>query len=137
MCINYRVCLGIICLVEWSSFTLLLSNLRLEYLLLQHFEDFVRGHFYKRAHDILVACKAYINGAQVGSLVEGGVQDLELSDKSCSDNFKQSVTHLLSQLVEAFKGIGVSDCDKYLQPLPPPVSNARKRSGRHSKAQLE
>lgn len=103
----------------------------------KHFEDFVRGHFYKRAHDILVACKAYINGAQVGSLVEGGVQDLELSDKSCSDNFKQSVTHLLSQLVEAFKGIGVSDCDKYLQPLPPPVSNARKRSGRHSKAQLE
>ncbi|XP_038898056.1 probable ubiquitin-conjugating enzyme E2 25 isoform X3 [Benincasa hispida] len=99
----------------------------------KHFEDFVRGHFYKRAHDILVACKAYINGAQVGSLVEGGVQDLELSDKSCSDNFKQSVTHLLSQLVVAFKGIGVIDCDKFLQPLPPTVTNARKRSGRHNK----
>ncbi|XP_050943878.1 probable ubiquitin-conjugating enzyme E2 25 isoform X7 [Cucumis melo] len=96
----------------------------------KHFEDFVRGHFYKRAHDILVACKAYINGAQVGSLVEGGVQDLELSDKSCSDSFKQSVTHLLSQLVGAFKGIGVGDCDKYLQMLSPTIPNARKRPGR-------
>ncbi|XP_011654074.1 probable ubiquitin-conjugating enzyme E2 25 isoform X1 [Cucumis sativus] len=96
----------------------------------KHFEDFVRGHFYQRAHDILVACKAYINGAQVGSLVEGGVQDLELSDKSCSDSFKQSVTHLLSQLVAAFKGIGVSDCDKYLQMLSPTVPNTRKRPSR-------
>ncbi|KAJ6314231.1 hypothetical protein OIU78_017818 [Salix suchowensis] len=38
----------------------------------KHFEDFVLGHFHRRANDILVACKAYMGGAQVGCLVNGG-----------------------------------------------------------------
>lgn len=119
----------------------MLSSMMLMYLvenlLVQHFEDFVKGHFFKRAYDILVACKAYIDGAEVGSLVKGGVQDLDLSDKSCSDHFKQRVIHLLSMLVDVFKRIGVRDCEKFLPPLSLPTSNARKRSGRHMKAQLE
>ncbi|CAN0921740.1 Probable ubiquitin-conjugating enzyme E2 25 [Linum grandiflorum] len=31
---------------------------------MQHFEDLVKGHFNKRANDIMVACKAYTAGAQ-------------------------------------------------------------------------
>ncbi|KAA8526833.1 hypothetical protein F0562_008938 [Nyssa sinensis] len=56
----------------------------------KHFEDFVVGHFFKRAHDILVACKAYMDGAQVGCLA-GGVQDVDAGDKSCSQHFKQTL----------------------------------------------
>ncbi|XP_023535063.1 uncharacterized protein LOC111796600 [Cucurbita pepo subsp. pepo] len=104
----------------------------------KHFEDFVRGHFFKRAHDILVACKAYIGGAQVGSLVKDRVKDLKPSNKSCSDHFKQCVNHVLSRLVETFKRIGVSDCEKFLQPLSKSVSNAKEQSSaRGSKAELE
>ncbi|GJX01308.1 retrovirus-related pol polyprotein from transposon TNT 1-94 [Tanacetum coccineum] len=33
-----------------------------------HFESFVAGHFINRAHDIIVACKSYKKGQQVGFL---------------------------------------------------------------------
>ncbi|KAM7252157.1 hypothetical protein ACFE04_024040 [Oxalis oulophora] len=81
-----------------------------------HFEDLVVGHFYGRAHDILVACKAYMEGAQVGCLVKGGVQDLESGDKSCSNNFKISLKGPVNLLVEAFSKIGVKDCRKIITP---------------------
>ncbi|XP_022981285.1 probable ubiquitin-conjugating enzyme E2 25 [Cucurbita maxima] len=80
----------------------------------KHFEDFVRGHFFKRGHDILVACKAYTDGAEVGSLVKGGVQDLDVGDKSCSSHFRHSLSKLLSMLVVELKKIGVSDCEKFM-----------------------
>ncbi|XP_022139568.1 probable ubiquitin-conjugating enzyme E2 26 isoform X2 [Momordica charantia] len=104
----------------------------------KHFEDFVKGHFFKRAHDILVSCKAYMDGAQVGSLVKGGVQDLDLSDKCCSNHFKQSLSQYLSMLVKTFQRMGVGDCEKFLLPPPSlPVSSAKKRSGRHSELKIE
>lgn len=80
---------------------------------LQHFKDFVVGHFYHRAHNILVACKEYMDGAQVGCLVKGGVQDVEAGDKSCSKHFKESLSTFMHNLVEAFSKIG-ADCDKFL-----------------------
>ncbi|KAK1389313.1 hypothetical protein POM88_017491 [Heracleum sosnowskyi] len=43
----------------------------------KHFEEFILGHFFKHAREILVACKAYMDGAQVGCLVSGGVQDVK------------------------------------------------------------
>lgn len=83
---------------------------------MQHFEDFVVGHFRDRAHDILVACKAYMDGAQVGCLVKGGVQDVDEGDKSCSQRFKDSLAGHMPMLVKEFMQIGVEDCEKYLSP---------------------
>ncbi|XVF78510.1 hypothetical protein PTKIN_Ptkin14bG0140000 [Pterospermum kingtungense] len=80
----------------------------------KHFEDFVVGHFYRRAHDILVACKAYMDGAQVGCLVKGGVQDVDEGDKSCSQRFKDSLAGCVNMLVKEFTALGVDDCEKYL-----------------------
>ncbi|TYI42142.1 hypothetical protein ES332_A01G076700v1 [Gossypium tomentosum] len=80
----------------------------------KHFEDFVVGHFYRCAQDILVACKAYMDGAQVGCLVKGGVQDVDEGDKSCSQKFKNSVSGCVNMLVKEFKVLGVKDCEKFL-----------------------
>lgn len=94
----------------------------------KYFEDFVAGHFLKRAHDILVACKAYSDGAQVGCLVKGGVQDVDEGDKSCSQHFKDGLAGYMKTVVDAFTQVGAKDCDKFLnliqktsqQPLPSP-----------------
>ena len=74
------------------------------------------GHFYNRAHDILVACKAYMEGAQVGCLVKGGVQDVDEGDKSCSKQFKESLTGYVNMLVKELATIGAKDCEKFLSP---------------------
>lgn len=84
----------------------------------KHFEDFVVGHFFKHARDILVACKAYMDGAQVGCLVRGGVQDVDEGDKSCSQNFKDNLGRYVKTLVTAFTQVGVKDCDKFIPPAP-------------------
>ncbi|KAI8007896.1 putative ubiquitin-conjugating enzyme E2 26 [Camellia lanceoleosa] len=76
--------------------------------------DFVIGHFYKRAQDILVACSAYMDGAQVGCLVKGGVQDVDAGDRSCSQYFKVALADYITVLVQAFSQIGAKDCEKFL-----------------------
>lgn len=80
---------------------------------MQHFEDFVLGHFHKYANDILVACKAYMDGAQVGCLVKGGVQDVDEGDKSCSKSFKDSLPGCIELLLKEFSLIGVKNTDKF------------------------
>ncbi|XP_022867407.1 probable ubiquitin-conjugating enzyme E2 25 isoform X2 [Olea europaea var. sylvestris] len=80
----------------------------------KHFEDFVVGHFCKRSRDILVACKAYTEGAQVGCLVKGGVQDVDEGDKSCSQDFKANLAGFITTLVNAFSQIGAKDCQEFL-----------------------
>ncbi|CAN4075536.1 unnamed protein product [Withania somnifera] len=81
----------------------------------QHFEDFVVGHFFQSCQDILVACKAYMEGAPVGSLVRGCVlQDGSESDKSCSEYFKAMLAGFIKTLVDTFTKIGAKDCDKFL-----------------------
>ncbi|MED6135317.1 ubiquitin-conjugating enzyme [Stylosanthes scabra] len=82
----------------------------------KHFENFAKGHFLSRAHDILVACKAYMEGAQVGCLVKGGVQDVDEGDKSCSKQFKESLTGYVNMIAKEFTRIGVEDCEKFLSP---------------------
>eukprot|EP00258_Populus_trichocarpa_P026903 XP_024442922.1 probable ubiquitin-conjugating enzyme E2 25 [Populus trichocarpa] len=79
----------------------------------KHFEDFVLGHFHKRANDILVACKAYMDGAQVGCLVNGGVQDVDEGDKSCSKSFKDCLPAYIDILMKQFSQIGVQDTEKF------------------------
>ncbi|KAK8985668.1 hypothetical protein V6N11_068916 [Hibiscus sabdariffa] len=80
----------------------------------KHFEDFVVGHFYGRAQNILVACKAYMDGAQVGCLAKGGIQDVDEGDRSCSKKFKDSVAGCVNMLVKEFTVLGVKDCEKFL-----------------------
>ncbi|CAF2057204.1 unnamed protein product [Brassica napus] len=40
----------------------------------KHFEEFVRSHYFERAHDILKAANGYIDGAPVCSIVKGTSQ---------------------------------------------------------------
>lgn len=70
------------------------------------------GQFCSRGHDILVACKAYIDGAQVGCSTKGGVQDVDQGDKSCSNQFRTSLSAHVDILVREFTKIGAKDCDK-------------------------
>lgn len=89
----------------------------------KHFEDFVVGYFVQSAEDILVACKTYIDGAQVGSLVSGGVQDVDEGDKSCSDGFKKIVAGCIAKLVDSFTKVGAKDCQKFLHLAEKATSN--------------
>lgn len=79
----------------------------------QHFEDFVAGHFRKYGRNVLVACKAYLDGAQVGCLAGNGVQDVDEGDKSCSLKFKTSLKRLFEELLMEFTVKG-ADCSKFL-----------------------
>ncbi|KAL6314571.1 hypothetical protein AAG906_026911 [Vitis piasezkii] len=102
----------------------------------RHFEDFVLGHFCKHAHDILVACKAYMDGAQVGCLVKGGVQDVDEGDKSCSKRFKDNLAVFNNLLVKTFTNIGATGCEKFLtkEPeKPPPPERLNRRAGKSLK----
>ncbi|WJX88178.1 ubiquitin-conjugating enzyme [Trifolium repens] len=103
--------------LRYNEDTFLLSLRTMVYLIRRppkSFEDFVKGHFCSRAQDILVACKAYMDGAQVGCLVKGGVQDVDQGDKSCSKEFKNSLAAYVDMLVKEFTQVGAKDCDKFL-----------------------
>jgi ubiquitin-conjugating enzyme E2 O len=80
---------------------------------LQNFEDFVAGHFRKYGRNILVACRAYLDGAQVGCVSGDGVQDVDEGDTSCSVRFKQSLKKLVEELLMEFTAKG-ADCGKFL-----------------------
>ncbi|CAN6443648.1 unnamed protein product [Victoria cruziana] len=79
----------------------------------KHFESFVAGHFRLRASYILESCQAYMQGAQVGCLAAGGIQDVDQGDKSCSKAFKESLSVLFPKLVTAFTDNG-ADCQKFV-----------------------
>ncbi|CAL9218756.1 unnamed protein product, partial [Arabidopsis halleri] len=65
----------------------------------QHFEEFVRCHFFVRSHDIVKACNAYKDGAPVGSMVKGGVQGLdEQASRSGSKKFRTDVASFMKTL---------------------------------------
>lgn len=82
---------------------------------MQYFEHFVLGHFRNHAHDILVACKAYMDGAEVGCLVKGSVQGVD-GNKSCSQVYKNSLARFLPTLVKELTQIGAKDCEKFVSP---------------------
>nr|AGO67241.1 ubiquitin-conjugating enzyme [Silene vulgaris] len=90
------------------------------------FEDLVYGHFYKRAHDILAACRAYLDGVQVGSFEKGKTPTKR---STCSATLRSSLPDYIKNLVQAFTKIGVKDCEKYL--VSP--DNAVNQSGESSK----
>ncbi|XP_057797374.1 putative ubiquitin-conjugating enzyme E2 38 [Salvia miltiorrhiza] len=80
----------------------------------KHFEDFVVGYFRKHARYILVSCVAYLNGAEVGCLVRGGVRDADKDDKRCSEQFRKSLGKYITVLVNTFMEIGADGCQEFL-----------------------
>lgn len=79
----------------------------------KHFEDFVIGHFRCHAVDILSACKAYIEGAPVGSVGKGIVQDLSATAEKSSSTFRESVSRMKNGLITLFTKNGANDCDRF------------------------
>lgn len=85
---------------------------------LQHFEDFVVGHFCNRGRDILVACRAYMDGAPLRS-VKGGVKDVNMDDRGSSRRSRNALAVVLMLFSRHFTKIGAKDCGKYLLPMLP------------------
>ncbi|KAK9077024.1 hypothetical protein SSX86_005359 [Deinandra increscens subsp. villosa] len=86
----------------------------------KNFEAFVVGHFCNRQSDILLACKAYMEGLQVG----GGVGN---KDSCCSIEFRKNVDSCILQLLRCFeRNIGLTKPDLILELIrstPPADSN--------------
>ncbi|XP_020098625.1 probable ubiquitin-conjugating enzyme E2 26 isoform X1 [Ananas comosus] len=102
--------------LEYNEDTFLLSCRTMLYSLRRppkHFEDFVAGHFRNHGRAILVACRAYMEGAQVGCLVGEGIQDVDEGDKSCSRAFKTNLKKLFEELLMEFTVKG-ANCREFL-----------------------
>ncbi|KAH0985681.1 hypothetical protein GBA52_012858 [Prunus armeniaca] len=80
----------------------------------KHFEELVVEHFTRRSQNIVMACKAYMDGAPVGCAVD--FQKTE--DKHCkgsSTGFKIMLSKLFPKLVGAFCDKGI-DCNRFIGP---------------------
>lgn len=64
----------------------------------KHFEFFVAGHFYKRASEILLACRSYIKGLKVGCYAN--------VKKTCSKKFMNDLASCIEPLVIGFNKLG-------------------------------
>lgn len=103
--------------IQYNENTLILSLKTMVYTMKKppkNFEDLVTGHFRNRVRDILMACKAYTEGVQVGCLVRGGVQDVDEGNDSCSAKFKADVAACVKTLVGAFKNIGAKEAEEFI-----------------------
>ncbi|KAI9121132.1 hypothetical protein K1719_008165 [Acacia pycnantha] len=79
----------------------------------KHFELLVEEHFSQRAQHILVACKAYGEGAAIGCAFDCG-KAMHQNQKGTSTGFKIMLAKLFPKLVEAFSGKGI-DCSQFVQ----------------------
>ncbi|GAV70416.1 UQ_con domain-containing protein [Cephalotus follicularis] len=82
----------------------------------KYFEDFVAGHFRNRARDILIACKAYREGTEVGSvMVINGVPVTDGSEKNISSSeFGAKLGKLIDMLAKIFNKNGSTDVEEFL-----------------------
>ncbi|KAL5571173.1 hypothetical protein UlMin_020770, partial [Ulmus minor] len=76
----------------------------------KHFEELVAGHFRQRAHDILIACKAYTEGALVGSNVK---DEQDENQNNGSREFRSQVSRLMNSLIARFTENGSVDCEQF------------------------
>ncbi|XP_024033106.1 putative ubiquitin-conjugating enzyme E2 38 [Morus notabilis] len=77
----------------------------------KHFEELVAQHFRCRAHDILLACKAYMEGALVGSNIKDRVNNQD-DQNSGSREFKSAVADMMNMLVPSFSRNGTLGCEE-------------------------
>lgn len=80
---------------------------------MQNFESLVVEHFRLRSHSILLSCKAYMDGAQVGCAFLHG-DFMGESHKSCSMGFKIMLSKLFPKLISVFSEKGM-DCHQFLE----------------------
>ncbi|KAI3795842.1 hypothetical protein L1987_38502 [Smallanthus sonchifolius] len=73
----------------------------------KHFEALVEQHLSKRCMNILMACKAYLEGVPVGCC-----SDVEAGGQGNSTGFKIMLSKLVPKLVEAFTAKGF-DCGEF------------------------
>ncbi|KAK7362834.1 hypothetical protein VNO77_04958 [Canavalia gladiata] len=78
----------------------------------KHFEALVEEHFRKRSQYILLACKAYLEGAAIGCAFGCGKTEHE-NQKGTSTGFKIMLAKLFPKLVEAFSDKGI-DCSQFV-----------------------
>ncbi|EOA32025.1 hypothetical protein CARUB_v10015269mg [Capsella rubella] len=69
---------------------------------LEHFEEFVRSHYFVRAHDIVKSCNAYKDGAPVGWMVQE-------TSKSGSKRFRVDLGCYMKTVVDEFVKLGVKE----------------------------
>ncbi|XP_057949776.1 probable ubiquitin-conjugating enzyme E2 24 [Malania oleifera] len=79
----------------------------------KHFERLVEEHFRRRSQHIILACKAYMEGAAVGCASGQGKMEQPGSRRGSSMGFKIMLAKLLPRLVEAFSEKGI-DCRQYI-----------------------
>ncbi|KAJ0865578.1 putative ubiquitin-conjugating enzyme E2, ubiquitin-conjugating enzyme/RWD [Helianthus annuus] len=103
--------------LHYNENTLILSLKTMVYTMKKppkYFEDLVIGHFQHHVRDILMACKAYTEGVQVGCVVKGGLQKVGEGNNSCSAKFKHDVASYVKTLVAAFERIGAKEAQEFL-----------------------
>ncbi|CAH9074835.1 unnamed protein product [Cuscuta epithymum] len=79
----------------------------------RHFEDLVAGHFQIYAHDILSACKAYMEGVMVGSVIKGKIKGDNVNAPGRDGDFKRAIFRMMNGLVSNFTKHGAKDCEKF------------------------
>ncbi|KAL6197157.1 hypothetical protein ACLB2K_032769 [Fragaria x ananassa] len=77
-----------------------------------HFEVLVMEHFTRRSENILMACKAYMEGVPIGCAVDFQKTDDKHSMGS-STGFKIMLAKLFQKLVESFSAKGI-DCSQFI-----------------------
>ncbi|XP_052181726.1 probable ubiquitin-conjugating enzyme E2 24 isoform X2 [Diospyros lotus] len=100
--------------MSYNENAFLLSCKSMVYLLCnppKHFESFIEDHFSKHAKNILLACKAYMEGARVGCAF-GYKKSEQENQQGSSTGFKIMLSKVLPKLVEAFSHKGI-DCSQY------------------------
>lgn len=79
----------------------------------KHFKELVEEHFSQRSKSILLACKAYMEGAAVGTA--SGCKENGENSQGCSMGFKIMLAKLFPKLVEAFSSKGIH-CSQFIEP---------------------
>ncbi|KAL0328856.1 UNVERIFIED_CONTAM: putative ubiquitin-conjugating enzyme E2 24 [Sesamum calycinum] len=105
--------------VSYNENAFLVSCRSMLYLLRKppkHYEALVDEHFSRRSRNILLACKAYMQGAPIGHPFNSENADQE-TQKGSSTGFKIMLSKLYSRLVEAFLDKGF-DCSNLPDQVP-------------------
>lgn len=103
--------------VAYNENAFLLSCKSMLYLLRnppKHFEELVEEHFARRSQSFLLACKAYMDGAQVGFPWESGRTEGDGGNGGCSTGFKIMLSKLIPKLAAGFTEKGI-DCSEFLK----------------------
>ncbi|XP_028767096.1 putative ubiquitin-conjugating enzyme E2 38 [Neltuma alba] len=101
---------------EYNENTFILSLKTMMYMLRKppkHFEELVVGHFRNRAVNILTACKSYVEGNAVGSVVHNFDPSIKGSTDDNKSEFQSAVSRMMNTLIAFFTKNGSTDCEEF------------------------